>query len=201
MIRLLALCLVLWSGTASAQVLPALFDVTGVDAGDVLHIRALPDANSAPIGSYGPDATGVEVVDMSDDGLWGAVAINGEPGWVSMRFLQAQRIEPGSFPTPQRCIGTEPFWDLAFSDAGATLRGPDMGPLDGLPLTIDRKVETDSVYVALLADASGQRTLVLSRELCSDGMSDRSYGIGAAILSDVGSERDLLVGCCTLAAD
>jgi uncharacterized membrane protein len=201
MIRLLALCLVLWSGTASAQVLPALFDVTGVAAGDVLNIRNAPNAAGDIIGSFPADATGVEVVDLSDDGKWGSVGVADESGWVAMQFLQVQQIIPGTFPAPQRCIGTEPFWSMNVSENEATLMGPDLGTLGNLILSVDRKVETDRVYIAGLTNADGQRTVVFSRELCFDGMSERLYGIGVAILSDVGSERDVLVGCCVMTTE
>ena len=63
--HLLALCLCFAAGPALATpeyVLPTLFDVSGVSAGDRLNIRDRPSASGAVIGTLAPDATGVEVV-------------------------------------------------------------------------------------------------------------------------------------------
>ena len=57
----LLLALALPSG-AAAKGLPALHDVTGVAADDVLNVRARPDASAPVLGALTPDATGVEVV-------------------------------------------------------------------------------------------------------------------------------------------
>ncbi|MGB3280174.1 MAG: peptide-binding protein, partial [Pseudorhodobacter sp.] len=58
-------CLLLWVvgfGLARAETLPALFDVTGVAADDVLNLRAAPDGVAEILGALGPSAKDVEVV-------------------------------------------------------------------------------------------------------------------------------------------
>ncbi len=50
MTRLIALALALWATVLPAQDLPALYSVTGVGDGDVLNIRAAPDAAAAKLG-------------------------------------------------------------------------------------------------------------------------------------------------------
>jgi hypothetical protein len=91
MVRILSLILALLVAMpAAAQDLPALFRVTGVAANDVLNIRAEPSARAAIIGSFRPDAGGIEVVALSADGRWGLVNSGEQAGWSSMRYLMHQ---------------------------------------------------------------------------------------------------------------
>lgn len=74
MIRLLAFFFAFLSTPALAQdIYPALHDVTGVAADDVLNIRSEPSASSPIIGTFSPFETDVEVVALSPDGGWGRV--------------------------------------------------------------------------------------------------------------------------------
>ena len=94
---------------------PALYDVTGVAADDVLNIRATASAASPVLGTLPPDAAAVEVVALS--GGWAVVNAADRSGFVALRFLarQAQRrlVRPGH--CRMTCLGTEPFWCLAMS--------------------------------------------------------------------------------------
>ena len=119
--RGLAALLVLLPTLAFAQMLPlpALHDVQGVAADDVLNIRSAPDAGAGVIGALAPDATGVEIVERSDDLKWGLVNSGEGAGWVALRFLQRQAGQDhGQFPPVAACSGTEPFWSMT-RDAGA----------------------------------------------------------------------------------
>ncbi len=120
-----ALVLALLSGSAAAQEMPSLHDVTGVAADDVLNVRSGPDAGSARIGALAPGATGVEVIELSGTG-WGRVNVDEGSGWVSLRYLARQPDQP---PVPDRltCFGTEPFWSLARDGDAARYVTPD-GP-------------------------------------------------------------------------
>lgn len=62
--RMILTALLMASPAAATQeyMLPTLFDVQDVAAGDVLNIREAPNAKAAIIGTLAPDATGVEVV-------------------------------------------------------------------------------------------------------------------------------------------
>ena len=107
-------------------VLPTLFDVSGVSAGDRLNIRDRPSASGAVIGTLAPDATGVEVV--AERNGWAMVNTAERAGWVNARYL-AYRTDvwtAGALPATLNCLGTEPFWALrqvgtAYSVAGALL--------------------------------------------------------------------------------
>lgn len=62
-----ALALILWlaAGPAAAQDLPAVYDVAGVAADDVLNVRAEPSAEAPVLRTLAPDAGGIEVVALS----------------------------------------------------------------------------------------------------------------------------------------
>ncbi|WP_209425092.1 SH3 domain-containing protein [Pararhodobacter sp. SW119] len=183
-----------------AQSVPALFDVTGVRADDQLNIRTAPGVANPVIGGLAPDATGVEVTAVSDSGGWGRINSGEGAGWVSLRFLAqvgAQNWREGE--SPLRCFGTEPFWSMpiflpshriefhAPGDGGFELVG-DAGALP-----------TTAFPPTLAVPFSGMKEgMVVIREnaACSDGMSDRLYGLEAQVYwrgDTVG-----LSGCCTL---
>lgn len=203
MLRLaLALCLALAPGLAGAQNLPALHDVTGVAADDVLNIRAEPRAGSAIIGTLAPFAEGIEVVAANEAGTWGRVNQGETSGWVNLRYLQARPValSQAGLPLGLSCFGTEPFWSL--SHDGQSLIHQRMG---GGPLEFE-------VFEALATGAPGDlRRAILARAgpvsasafihpaLCSDGMSDRVFGLAIGLVLDGPAGAELQTGCCTLA--
>jgi uncharacterized membrane protein len=42
-------------------------------------------------------------------------------------------------------------------------------------------------------------TVVIVPVACSDGMSDRSYGLDVTLIRDAGGEPEMLTGCCLIA--
>ncbi len=202
-----ALCLALLAPLpAAGQDLPALYDVTGVASGDVLNLRAGPDATSPSQGSLAPGQRGVEVVALSQDGAWGLVGQGEGGGWASMRFLGRQ---PGELPwwtmqDPLRCLGTEPFWSLTTSKS--SLRGilatPEPPAVKMQTTALWPGAEGSATAGVALSGAGVSATLLLTGQSCSDGMSDRSYGIAATLLltgAPPGGGAPL-AGCCTLSA-
>ena len=200
-----ALFLLAWltAGPATATqeyVLPTLFDVTGVAADDVLNIRAAPDADSEIVGTLAPDATRIEVVSHSDDGRWGRVNTDGRSGWASMRYL-AYRTDvwhEGEVPDGLRCLGTEPFWSLDPQRERVVFATPEAER----SFAIDAILSTGtfrSPRRALTGHADGERLVAtIVPALCSDGMSDRIYGLDATLVLDGNGSTRLLAGCCTL---
>jgi uncharacterized membrane protein len=196
MIRLLAMVLWLIPMALRAEVYPALHDVTGVDADDVLNIRAAASAGAPVIGALAPDATGVEVVAVQDG--WALVNSGDGSGYAALRFLA--RTDAPDWPTltvPMTCLGTEPFWSLEIDPARSETRFqtpedevPQVAPITaawpGLPWS-------QSAAVALPDGIA-----VLSPAECSDGMSDQSFGIAADLFLN-GPDRTRLSGCCRLA--
>lgn len=195
MIRLAALAIWLAALPLQADVYPALHEVTGVAADDVLNIRVAPDAGSAIIGTLAPDATGVEVVGVQGD--WSVVNTDEGSGFAATRYLtRSDGPDWTALQSPLTCIGTEPFWSLQIDpDAGETRfqtpedEAPHIAPV--------ATVWPGQPWSATAAVALPDGLAVLTPAECSDGMSDRSYGIAADLFLS-GPKTSRLSGCCRL---
>lgn len=200
---LFALALSLLPLGASAQSLPELYDVAGVATNDVLNVRAMPDAKASVLGELSPNAKGLEVVALDPSGKWARVNMGEAAGWVSTRFLKAQPSAwaPGRLPATLSCAGTEPFWSLRQKDGGLVLSQPDAGERAlTLRSTMDRGFDGDRMRALIAGDGAGRLTAVIQPGACSDGMSDRSFGLtGTLILDGSGSASRMLTGCCSIA--
>jgi len=184
--------------SALAQPFPQLFDVTGVAANDVLNIRTDPSGSSEKIGRLTPDQQNVEVLASDASGKWGLVNVGERSGWVAMRYLHARVVNEDYALAPRfSCAGTEPFWSLdvvqgqsatfsALSEATQTY------PAGKLQVGSGR---TDRFLLGL-----GQSSVaVISREMCSDGMSDRDFALRIDLVTSAGGQQSLLSGCCSIA--
>lgn len=194
--RALALLLALAGPVQAAQdAWPALHDVTGVAADDVLHVRAGPSAGAPAIGALAPDAAGVEVIAVDEALDWGRVNVREGSGWVSMRHLARRPGQVvGSFPPIAACFGTEPFWTLRLDGEAATWSTPEGEVAGRVTARLASSARRDRH--GLVADAGGvPLTGVIAAEACSDGMSDRLYGLAF----DAVFGGEVLSGCCSLA--
>ena len=127
--------------------LPTLFDVVDVGAGDVLNIRAAPDAGSEIIGRLKSDDRAIEVVGLDATGHWGRVNVGERAGWVAMRFLahRADVWRNGSLPESLACHGTEPFWSLELDEGRVVLATPDTPELSmALVAALDARIAGDA---------------------------------------------------------
>lgn len=186
-----ALCLGL-ALPAAAQTLPALYDVAGVAANDRLNIRAAPSANAAILGGLAPDATGIEVVALTGTG-WAQVNLAEGTGFVALRFLRPEGGPPWTaLQSRLTCLGTEPFWALTYGPGPGTVHIET--PERSQTVTVQQTWPGSDLAPAALATDRGFVTL--EGRICSDGMSDRVYGIAAWVFPKAGPA---LGGCCTLA--
>ncbi|WP_417770659.1 SH3 domain-containing protein, partial [Stappia sp.] len=118
---------------ATQDAWPALHDVSGVEAGDVLNIRAAPDAGAKIVGGLAPDATDIEVIAPSDNPRWGLVNTAEGRGWAALRYLRRQPGQwLGAVPPMRHCSGTEPFWSLALPGDGTLRFATPEAETDGL---------------------------------------------------------------------
>ena len=198
MTRLFAtLLLVLWPALVTAQMLPASFSVKGVAANDVLNIRAEPSAKSDIIGEIGPYDLNIEVLEVSSDGKWGKIGVPEGNGWVSMAFLDLiEPTDPHLVQRPLSCFGTEPFWSVSLYARGAEYNSPDTG---AVPMAVTHEaVASEGFLLQLEEGPTLNRTFIVSREICSDGMSDRSFGFATRMFTEAPDGNSSLQGCCTL---
>lgn len=198
MIRAVFICLLVLLRPVWAQDLPALYAVTGVASNDVLNIRQAPDPASDILGTLAPDATGVEVMEIRDG--WAKVNSDEMAGFVAARYLRPMSATPWhQLEQPLFCGGTEPFWSFVIDPAAgaATFHTPDLDQPQTLPLSERWRGESWNPSAAVAFD---QGLAVVRRETCSDGMSERSYGLQIDIFLN-GSDGQRLSGCCMLAAN
>ncbi|WP_157971064.1 COG3650 family protein [Pseudogemmobacter bohemicus] len=180
-----------------AETLPSAWRVEGVSAGDVLNIRAGPTASSGILGTIPRDSSRVEVLMLSEDGKWGLVGFPEGNGWVAMRYLAPVPPPPaGEMPRPMRCLGTEPFWSLSREAQGGTWSVPEE---PGQKIAFLQAYAAPGGYYAQAEDRDGRMLhLIVTREVCTDGMSDRIYGFSARLFAQHRDGNRLYSGCCTL---
>jgi uncharacterized membrane protein len=195
--RTLAAALILaFALPAAAQDLPAAFQVTGVAANDRLNIRAEPNAQSAILDSIHPYEIAVEVLERSPDGRWGLVGLPEGNGWVNLRFLTPVAQPDHEVPRPLSCFGTEPFWRIGFYPRGAEFQA--MGE-DRRDLTVLGQAVAPGGYLLVTEEGPTlNRTAIVTREACSDGMSDRRFGWSVRLFTEAPDGNSVLSGCCTL---
>lgn len=194
MIRVLAV-LLLASLPLRAEEFPALYAVTGVASDDVLNIRALPDAGSAIIGSLAADAADVEVIEIA--GNWALVNTGERAGYAATRYL-ARRSGPDwtALQTPLSCLGTEPFWSLTIDPGTMSARfsSPETPDASAVEIVYQWPGQPGDTTAAVGLPSG---TVVLQPLQCSDGMSDRVYGISADLFRTA-PDTSRLSGCCRL---
>jgi uncharacterized membrane protein len=181
-----------------ARDLPALHHVTGVAADDVLNVRAAPDPESDILGTLAPGASGIEVVATA--GNWAQINTGERAGWASLAFLDAQ--QGGAFPEVPSfsCFGTEPFWSIDVTQSGpAKFDDPERpDPPAMLAGAVMPASGMRNRYGLVAVWPQGRMTLAIRAEQCSDGMSDRLYGLSVGIVA-TGALQRVLSGCCTIA--
>lgn len=200
----LAFCMVLLAGPALADTAyPALHDVAGVAANDVLNIRAEPAGASPVIGTLAPNQTAVEVLRVSENSKWGLVNTGEASGWASLSFLKPQGNAPWyALDHDLQCSGTEPFWSLQISPNEKTAHivtpeeeGPEMDITATWPGS-----EWHPVAAFQMTTDEGSAMAVIRATACSDGMSDRAYGLSVDVFSSgtTAAVAGAMQGCCTL---
>ncbi len=97
--------------------------VTGVDARDVLWMRAGPSVHYQRVGSIGPRACGVRVYWRScvRGGRWCKVRYKGVRGWVNMRYIDEGGDEAG-MAQPNACVVNVARWDVLWMRSGPSVR-------------------------------------------------------------------------------
>ncbi|MEO9515942.1 MAG: peptide-binding protein [Paracoccaceae bacterium] len=187
--------LLIAANVGGAFELPALYDVTGVAANDVLNVRKDPTNKANIIGELRPDASNIEVMALSKDKKWGLVNVGEMSGWAFMRFLKNQNRPAAT----QRliCYGNEPFWSLSLDGDAVFKISNDDELFLGTIETIASVNRTDRMALRSKS-VTGALTAHIGAQLCDDSMSDRAYGLSvdALITSDNGAAY--YSGCCQL---
>lgn len=202
MIRALVILIALSCPANAAQEnWPAVYDVSGVTADDVLNVRAAPSTDAEIIGSLQADAKAVEVIRVDSGQRWGLVNIGEGTGWVSLAYLSPRsEAGAGAFPAIRICHGTEPFWSLSLDEAGgAIFKTPGANPQTGMVLSRWTSLNRPDRHGFSARIGTTDYVGMVGQSMCNDGMSDMEYGLSMDLILD-GSNSDarLLSGCCSL---
>ena len=193
------ICAIVFSTNATAQPLPQLYDVTGVGVGDQLNIRAEPSADAAPFGTLPRDARAIEVVALNEAGTWGQVNTAEASGWVNMRYMDERGVHIDHYNLPDGlfCMGTEPFWSAQNIGGRLHYDTPDAPARDmDIWIAQDSGIEGDLRRMLQFAGIGGPGMGFIYPAQCSDGMSDRAYGLAISLMT--APDAPMLSGCCTL---
>lgn len=189
-------------GDASGNVaLPALYDVTDVKSNDTLRVRPDPNDQRDAIGAFAPNATGIEVIELSANGKWGAVNWEDRSGWVAMRFLKLRAVvDPADFPSNLGCFGTEPFWTLDFNADNTAVGDWLFEAVRNYPTVWSGPASNRApgTFGVSLSDGQSEVHGIVKRELCDDGMSEHIYGYSVDLIHSQPSGNRVLSGCCNL---
>ncbi len=173
-------------------IFPTLADVTGVEAGDFLNIRALPSASAEDLGDL-ENGTRVEVLGVSDDTKWSKIHWGETSAWVSSRYLQRVdpvRMENSKLPLPLQCFGTEPFWSMEVTQTGILYTDPET-ELKFQPIEEEAHAFFDASQALV---QSKDYAALIEYGTCFDGMSDREYALSVSLFTNGGA----LGGCCQI---
>lgn len=182
--------------------LPTLTDVSGVASNDVLNIRLGQHHTTDIVGTLAHDATGVEVVSLSEDARWALVNSAESSGWVRTKFLtEATLADWHDFDAALSCVGTEPFWSFGLN-RGATVASFESIDLPAIGYDVDwtsgliaRPVQEIGLGGGTSSDGF---SALIEQGLCSDGMSDRAFGLTIRLFIHTAGGTSGYGGCCSI---
>lgn len=178
---------------------PSYHRVHAVAGNDVLNIRQEPSAQSEIVGHFGPHASPVEIIDTKNG--WGRVIAGEGNGWVRLKYLRIvnlPRLGQSRIPLIMSCSGTEPFWGLEFSAKG-TAAFSSQGSGETATFTVSHAIPLSgrsTMDAVWMRNPNAVATAFVSREFCSDGMSDRLYGHRVIFSISASDRAQGYEGCC-----
>jgi uncharacterized membrane protein len=185
----------------AVPVLPAIFEVTGLQAGDHLNVRSGPSAKAKDIGDLKAGAL-VEVTSIDPIVGWAQIVYGEWTAWAYARFLtpiETPLMSGTDLPANMNCGGTEPFWDVQISN-GTKAAFTMMGAIPMVENIAYAGISSNHILKQSIQTNSW--SAFLEKRQCSDGMSDRQMGITIELLAkgdDAGFRH--LSGCCSLVLD
>ena len=97
-------------------------------------------------------------------------------------------------------MGTEPFWSLRQVGDQLVYETPSSSRAMKRQAVLGEAAAQRPVRTVVAADPKGRMTAVIQPAQCSDGMSDRIYGLSAVLLFEQGEQASrMMTGCCRIA--
>jgi uncharacterized membrane protein len=169
---------------ATFDALPTVAKVANVRPGLELNVRAGPGTQFEVLGRLDRFTRNLEVTAVVPG--WARINFGERIAWVSRNFLEET---PGA--AALSCFGTEPFWSANWLGDSGIWTTPEMRLEDPSATLLE-----GSQSRALVMTFEGETTTILvERSECSDGASDRLYGLRATAVQ--GRDR-LETGCCSV---
>jgi len=187
----------LWTSAAPAQTV--VYRAVNLGPADRLDVRATPNPNGAIVARLSPGVRHLDVIETRDG--WGRILLRNAGGWVDLAHLAAEPRTPipgQSAPGGFHCAGTEPFWGLEIGRDG-TGHYNDLSTLGderALTVTASQSASGREQPFVFRFDGEVGGTAIISRQSCSDGMSDRVYGWQAYIEAMDADGWRFVEGCC-----
>ena len=189
---------------AQNTLLPQYFEVSGIADDDVLNVRSGPSTEHRVVGNLKIGSGTIEVLEFSEDNIWGRILWAESNGWVHKDYLRAvspTNLKNTMVPVGLRCSGTEPYWDFSIESQGdVTFKELFTDSIENS--VIEHVAESDNKAnfpTALLAASDKVKlTAVLHTRQCNDGMTERAYGWEIDLLVSDNAEQRLLSGCCSM---
>lgn len=177
---------------------PQLHDVINVAPDDRLNIRQSPNAAAPIIGALAPDAKQIELVARGANSVWAQINVDERAGWVNTRFLKPT-TDARMRPAKIQCYGTEPFWSFQSIDAKTyQFTSPETAPANMQQTRAAASQNHPFRHLIAGQGANATFSANLRAEQCSDGMSDRIYGMSIDIDISIGTSASFLSGCCSI---
>jgi uncharacterized membrane protein len=113
-----------------------------------------------------------------------------------MSFLTVVPLAENEIRLPLACYGAEPFWNITVEQSNANYATPENL---SRPMTVQRSSSATNGFTFLLSEEGAPltHTLVARANTCSDGMSDRAFGISALLHMQTDEGNYVHQGCCT----
>ena len=174
-----------------------IYAVKDVASNDVLNVRKGPGVKHRDLGDLTHDGR-VQVIGFNDTGTWAEIPWEEGTAWVSARYLSLVHadgaVQAFVMPDPLTCAGTEPFWSANVSPEAVSLQ-----MLDGPGVAGD--VEWSSPAPGrpndfIIGFSATPLTGVLTKESCSDGMSDIDHPWSLVLINRSGEGPHVVEGCC-----
>lgn len=194
-------CVIASQSTAqelAVPILPAVFEVTGLQEGDHLNVRSAPSAKAGDIGDLQPNER-VEVTAIDPNVGWAQIVYGEWTAWVYARYLEpvgTPLMAGTDLPADMRCSGTEPFWSFNISN-GTTAQFIQMGEVAGQVENITYAGKSSN-HILRQGLQTPNWTAFVEKRKCSDGMSDRQMGISIELMSNGQTPTQHYTGCCSL---
>lgn len=192
LVALIGLC----GSAARADDLPALYDVALPAQFEFLNVRAGPGTGFAAVGQLQPGQSDIEAVERSADREWLRILWGETSAWVFAPYMARHATDGYPVARQLMCGGTEPFWSLDLEqEAHVTFSVLDG---DTVSSSAGRFRPANGRTDRFILDGTDFIAAIVRRTSCSDGMSDRVYGLDIDVLVTRGG-TDLYSGCCRIA--